>query len=84
MLTFEEKLNRYSLRNSNKMITFCSAKFKVKTHDKKLHVIALKHEDESEYRYLIANDIIWRNIDVIKAYGLRLACRSFYSRLEVL
>lgn len=59
------------------MITFCRANFKVKTHDKKLYVIALKHEDESEYRYLIVNDTTWRNIDVIKAYGLRWLVEVF-------
>jgi len=74
---FRGKTESVQLRNSDKRITFCSAKFKVKTHDKKLYVIALKHEDESEYRYLIANDTTWRNIDVIKAYGLRWLVEVF-------
>jgi hypothetical protein len=66
-----------TLRNSDKQITFCSAKFKVKAHDKKLYVIALKYGDESEYRYLIANDTTWRNIDVIKTYALRWLVEVF-------
>lgn len=65
------------LRNSDKQITFCSAKFKVRSHDKKLYVIALKYGNESEYRYLIANDSTWRNIDVIKAYALRWLVEVF-------
>lgn len=66
-----------SLRNSDKKITYCSAKFKVKSHDKKLYVIALKYGDETEYRYLIANDTTWRNIDVIKTYALRWLVEVF-------
>jgi hypothetical protein len=65
------------LRNSDKQITFCSAKFKVRSHDKKLYIIALKYGNESEYRYLIANDSTWRNVDVIKAYALRWLVEVF-------
>lgn len=65
------------LRHDNKRITYCSAKFKVKSHNKKLNVIALKYGDESEYRYLIANDTTWRNIDVIKTYALRWLVEVF-------
>ena len=74
---FRGKTETVTLRNSDKKITFCSAKFKVKSHDKKLYVIALKYGDESEYRYLIANDTTWRNIDVIKAYALRWLVEVF-------
>ena len=74
---FHGKTELVTLRNSDKQITFCSAKFKVKSHDKKLYVIALKYGDESEYRYLIANDTTWRNIDVIKAYALRWLVEVF-------
>tara|TARA_B110000503_G_scaffold89612_1_gene135677 strand:+ start:941 stop:2320 length:1380 start_codon:yes stop_codon:yes gene_type:complete len=74
---FHGKTEVVTLRNSDKQITFCSAKFKVKSHDKKLYVIALKYGDESEYRYLIANDTTWRNIDVIKAYALRWLVEVF-------
>ena len=74
---FQGKTETVQLRNSDKQITFCSAKFKVKSHDKKLYVIALKYGDESEYRYLIANDTTWRDIDVIKAYALRWLVEVF-------
>ncbi len=65
------------LRHSTKVITYCSIKVKVKSHDKRLNVIALKYGDESEYRYLIAHDTTWRNIDVIKAYALRWLVEVF-------
>jgi hypothetical protein len=74
---FQGKTEIVQLRNSDKQITFCSAKFKVKSHDKKLYVIALKYGDESEYRYLIANDTTWRNVDIIKAYALRWLVEVF-------
>jgi hypothetical protein len=74
---FQGKTETVQLRNSDKQITFCSAKFKVKSHDKKLYVIALKYGDESEYRYLIANDTTWRNVDIIKAYALRWLVEVF-------
>lgn len=65
------------LRHTNKKITYRSAKFKVKSHDKRLHVIALKYDNESEYRYLIANDTTWFDIDVIKAYAFRWLVEVF-------
>jgi hypothetical protein len=74
---FQGKTEIVQLRNSDKQITFCSTKFKLKSHDKKLYVIALKYGDESEYRYLIANDTSWRNIDIIKAYALRWLVEVF-------
>jgi len=71
------KTEEIAFRHSDKKITYRSSKFKVKSHDKKLYVIALKYEGESEYRYLIANDTTWRDIDVIKAYAFRWLVEVF-------
>lgn len=65
------------LRQTDKKITYRSAKFKVKSHDKKMFVIALKYEDETEFRYLVAHDTTWRDIDVIKAYAFRWLVEVF-------
>ncbi|MBL3285130.1 IS4 family transposase domain protein [Rickettsiales endosymbiont of Paramecium tredecaurelia] len=65
------------LRHTHKKITYRGAKFKVKSRNKKLHVIALKYENESKYRYLIANDTTWFDIDVIKAYAFRWLVEIF-------
>lgn len=54
-----------------KIITYCSARLFIKSHGKKLHVIALKYDGEKEYRYLAAIDLTWRTLDIIKAYTLR-------------
>jgi hypothetical protein len=71
------KTEEIQLRHSDKKITYCAAKFKVKSHDKRLRIIALKYEDETEYRYLVANDATWRDIDIIKTYGFRWLVEVF-------
>ncbi len=65
------KTENQELKYKNKQITYRSAKFKVKAHNKKYYIIALKYGNESDYRYLIASDMSWRDIDIIKAYVLR-------------
>ena len=74
---YQGKTEKVTLRHHEKKITFCSAKFKVKSHDKRRYVIALKYEGETDYRYLIASDTTWRDIDIIKAYALRWLVEVF-------
>lgn len=74
---YKGKKEDVTLRYTPKNITYRSAKFKVKAHNKKLSVIALKYEGESDYRYLMANDTTWNDIDVIKAYALRWLVEVF-------
>ena len=67
-----------TLRANKQQITYRSAKLKLKAHDgKKRYIIALKYDGESEYRYLVANDMTWRDIDVIKAYANRWLVEVF-------
>jgi hypothetical protein len=74
---YHGKQEEIVLRGSDKVIRYRSGKFKVKTHGKKYLIIALKYEDEDEYRYLIANDMSWRDVDVIKTYSLRWLVEVF-------
>jgi hypothetical protein len=74
---YSGKTEETLLRHTDKKITYRSAKFKVKSHEKRLYVIALKYEGESEYRYLIASDTTWRDIDIIKAYAFRWLVEVF-------
>ena len=74
---FQGKTEETLLRGSEKKITYRSGRFKVKSHDKKYYIIALKYDDEEEYRYLIASDSSWRDIDIIKAYSLRWLVEVF-------
>lgn len=75
--TYQGKTEQAILRGSSKSITYRSGKFKVKSHGKKYFIIALKYEDEEEYRYLIGNDMSWRDIDIIKAYAMRWLVEVF-------
>lgn len=65
------------LRCGEKQIVYCSAKFKVKSHNKKYFIIALKYESEEEYRYLIARDMTWRDVDIIKTFAFRWLVETF-------
>jgi hypothetical protein len=52
-------------------------RLEVKAHGKKRFVIALKYEGESEYHYLVANDLSWRAMDIARAYTLRWIVEVF-------
>lgn len=66
------------LRGNKQKITYRSAKLKLKAHNgKKRYIIGLKYDGEKEYRYLVANDMSWRDIDVIKAYANRWLVEVF-------
>lgn len=74
---FQGKTEEVLLRCNQKKVTYRSGRFKVKSHDKKYYIIALKYDDEEEYRYLIASDSSWLDIDIIKAYSLRWLVEVF-------
>lgn len=52
-------------------VTMLSARLLVKAHNKRRFVIALKYDDEEEYRYLVASDLSWRHSDIARLYTLR-------------
>lgn len=66
-----------TLRGEEKRITYISKKCKVKARGKKCWVIALKYEGETEYRYIVATDMSWNDIDVIKTYAMRWLVEVF-------
>lgn len=55
-----------------------SARLHVCAHGKKRFVIALRYEDETEYRYIIASDLSWRTTDIVEAYTLRWLVEVFF------
>ncbi len=59
-------------------ITYVNMRVWVKSHNRVLHVIALKYDNETEYRYLIATDLTWRGLDVIRAYSTRWLIEVFF------
>lgn len=63
------KTETINLRGKAQQITYCGGKFKVKSLNKKYYIIALKYDNEQEYRYLIAHDASWQDVDIIKRYS---------------
>lgn len=50
----------------------------IESHGEKRTVIAIKYSDEKEFRYIIATNMTWRDIDVIQAYTLRWFIEVFF------
>ena len=67
------------LRGGNEVaVWISSARLHVCAHGKKRFVIALKYEDEDEYRYLVASDMSWRTLDIVQAHTLRWLIEVFF------
>jgi hypothetical protein len=75
--SYQGSTEKIALRGEERTVTYRSGIFKVKSHKKKYFVIALKYEDESDYRYLIARDMTWRDIDIIKTFSFRWLVEVF-------
>ena len=54
-----------------------SARVYVEAHKEKRFVVAIKYEEEKEYRYLFATDMSWRTIDIVQGYTLRWLAEVF-------
>ena len=63
--------------NEKKQVTMYGCRIKVKAHNKKRFIVALKYEGEKEFRYLIASDLSWRYMDIARAYTLRWLVEVF-------
>lgn len=66
-----------------KTIFFCTQKLYIDAHEKKRTVIAVKYSDEKEYRYIIATDMTWQDLDIIQAYTLRWLIEVFFEDWKV-
>lgn len=58
-------------------VTMLSARLYVKAHARRRFVVALKYEDEEEYRYLVASDMSWHHADIARLYSLRWLVEVF-------
>jgi hypothetical protein len=61
----------------SKNVTMLSARLAVKSHGKKRLIIALKYEGETDYRFIVAIDLAWRQRDVAQSYTLRWLVEVF-------
>lgn len=59
-------------------VTVSGARLHVCSHRKKRFVIALKYPGETQYRYLVATDLSWRMLDIVRAYTLRWLVEVFF------
>lgn len=67
------------LRGKEVEVSYSYITVKVKAHDgKKRKIIALKYEDEEEYRYLVATDTSWVAQSIIQSYALRWLVEVFF------
>jgi len=60
-----------TIRGKDKIVEFMHDKLVVKSHGKKLFIIAVRYEGETEFRYIVATKLSWRPEDIIIHYGLR-------------
>jgi hypothetical protein len=70
---------RISIRGEKEeIIVLCAQKLWVAAHREKRMVIAIRYENQKEFRYIIASDTTWQYIDVIQAYTLRWLIEVFF------
>lgn len=60
-----------------KKVTMLCARLIVKSHGKKRFVVALKYENETDYRFIVGTDLTWRAQDIARAYTLRWLVEVF-------
>lgn len=65
------------LRHHTKSVTYCCIKVKVKLLNRKVTLIALKYDNETDFRFIVATDMTWRAEDVIQAFSLRWLVEVF-------
>ena len=63
--------------SEDQTVTMHGARLHLKAHGCKRYIIALKYEDEKEYRYLLASNLTWRLTDIAAAYTLRWLVEVF-------
>jgi len=69
----------------DKTIWYCSARLFVEAHGCKRMVIALHYDDQdkSETRYIIATELSWRTLDIIRVFTFRWLIEVFFEDLKV-
>lgn len=73
---YTEKVN---LRGNLVKVSYAEMTVNVKAHGgKKRKIVALKYENEQEYRYLVATDLTWTAESIIRAYALRWLVEVFF------
>ena len=75
----DRTLRRISIRGEKEeIIVLCAQKLWVAAHGEKRMVIAIRYENQKDFRYIIASDMTWQYIDIIQAYTLRWLIEVFF------
>jgi hypothetical protein len=78
-LTYASITETLTIRGGDQVrVSVASARLHVCAHGTKRFVIALRHEGEEQYRYLIASDLSWTTTDILKAHSLRWLIEVFH------
>lgn len=59
-------------------VWYSSVIAKVEAHGSKRLIIALKYEDETDFRYIIARDMTWRVQEVLECFTIRWLIEVFF------
>jgi len=59
-------------------VYYSSVIARVKSHEKKRLIIALKYEGETQFRFIIASNMTWRVDDVLECFCLRWLIEVFF------
>lgn len=62
----------------DELVISSAQKLWVDSHKEKRTVIAIRYAEEKEFRYIIASNSSWQNIDIIQAYTLRWLIEVFF------
>lgn len=60
-----------------KEIKMSSARLSVDSHDDIRFIVAVKYDNDDDFRYIMASDLSWRAEDIIRAYSLRWLVEVF-------
>jgi hypothetical protein len=66
-----------TIRGKQQKVSIKSARLKVQAHNQVQMIVALMYEGEKEYRYIVAQELSWSAITIVKAYGLRWLVEVF-------
>ncbi len=70
---------KVTLRGSlKKTIYFRSARLNIKSLGRKVHVVALKYENEKKLRFICCTELSWRAEDIIQKYAFRWLVETFF------
>jgi hypothetical protein len=70
---------KIKLRGKPITVSYCHETVKIKAHGwAKRKIVAIKYEDEQEYRYLVVTDSSWEAETIIQTYSLRWLIEVFF------